>query len=247
MGEEVFSAAGYTVLAPSRPGYGRTPLRTGTSPGGFADATAELCRHLGIDRIAAVVGVSAGGRTAVTMAARHPGLVRRLILESSLGFLPWPERRLRLGAHFAFRAPVEKATWGAVRVLLRTHPAAGLRTMLGVLSTEPIDEVLGTLSDEDRAYLIALFSTMRSGRGFLNDLHSTPDVTSQITQPTLIIASRKDGAVPFAHARSLAAGIPHAEQIVSDSSTHLIWLSPDYPVIAGKVRDFLAAESSQRG
>ncbi|MER6944244.1 hypothetical protein ABT294_09495 [Nonomuraea sp. NPDC000554] len=33
LGKEVFSAAGYTVLVPSRPGYGKTPLQTGTSSG----------------------------------------------------------------------------------------------------------------------------------------------------------------------------------------------------------------------
>lgn len=247
LGEEVFSAAGYTVLVPSRPGYGRTPLQTGTSPGGFADATSELCRHLGIDQVAAVVGISAGGRTAVTMAARHPELAQRLILESALGFLPWPGRRLRLGAPLAFSALIEKATWAVVRALLRRSPAAGLRTMLGGLSTESIDKVLAALSDEDRATLIALFSTMRSGRGFLNDLRSTPDVASQVTQPTLIIASRKDGAVPFVHAQSLAAGIPHAEQILSDSASHFIWFAHDYPLIANQIRDFLSADPSQRG
>ncbi|MGW3351801.1 alpha/beta fold hydrolase [Nonomuraea rubra] len=41
-------------------------------------------------RVAAVVGVSAGGRTALTMAARHPHLVERVILQSSVGFCPGP-------------------------------------------------------------------------------------------------------------------------------------------------------------
>src|SRR5947207_15950443 len=31
LGEEVFADAGCTLLAPSRPGYGRTPLSTGSS------------------------------------------------------------------------------------------------------------------------------------------------------------------------------------------------------------------------
>ncbi|MFI9561568.1 alpha/beta fold hydrolase [Nonomuraea endophytica] len=194
-----------------------------------------------------MVGISAGGRTAVTTAARHPDLVQRLILESSVAFLPWPERSLRLGAHLAFPALAEKATWSAVRTLLRLNPTIGLRTMLGGLSTEPIDAVLAALSDGDRATLIALFSTMRSGRGFLNDLHHVPDATSQVTQPTLIIASRKDGAVPFAHAQSLAAGIAHAEQIVSDADTHFIWFAHDYPAIADKITSFLAADPVVRG
>ncbi|MBL6276370.1 hypothetical protein JMF97_09380 [Micromonospora fiedleri] len=55
--EAVFADADVTVLAPSRPGCGRTPLSTGTTSAGFADVTAELCRHLGIDKVAAVLGI----------------------------------------------------------------------------------------------------------------------------------------------------------------------------------------------
>ena len=58
--------------------------------------------------------------------------------------------------------------------------------------------------------LLALFAQMRSGRGFLNDLRPTPDVTAQIDQPALVIATRTDGGVPFAHAQSLAGTIRHA-------------------------------------
>jgi pimeloyl-ACP methyl ester carboxylesterase len=54
LGEEVFIDAGYTVLAPSRPGYGRTPLSTGRSVTGFSDVARTLCEHLGITRVAAV-------------------------------------------------------------------------------------------------------------------------------------------------------------------------------------------------
>ncbi|MFD0504145.1 alpha/beta fold hydrolase [Streptomyces chiangmaiensis] len=61
VGEEMFAEAGYTVLAPSRPGYGRTPLSTGTASG-FADVVPALCAHLGITEIAAVVGTSGVGR-----------------------------------------------------------------------------------------------------------------------------------------------------------------------------------------
>lgn len=239
LGEDVFVSAGHAVLVPSRPGYGRTPLSTGTSAAGFADVVGELCRHLQIEHAAAVVGISGGGPAAMTMAARHPRLVQRLILQSAVGVLPWPDRTTRLGANLVFAPATERVTWTGVRALMRVAPTIGLRSLLRRLSTQPIGEVMAALGDEHRATLIALFSQMRSGRGFINDLRSTPDVTSEITQPTLVIASPRDGAVPFTHAESLAARINGAELIPSQANNHFIWLGDDYPAIADKIRSFL--------
>jgi pimeloyl-ACP methyl ester carboxylesterase len=240
LGEELFAELGYTVLVPSRPGYGRTPLRTGRSPAGFADAAAELCGRLGIGRLAAVVGVSAGGPTAVTMAARHPHLVQRLLLLGAVGFGPYPDRRTRLGAQVVFNAVTEPVTWAGVRLLLRLAPAAGLRLLLRGTSTLPVRELLAGLGDQHRATLLRLFAGMRSRQGFLNDLRGAADVTAQVTQPALVIASRQDAGVPFVHAEALAAGLPHAELVESGASSHFIWFGEDYPAIAETIRRFLA-------
>jgi pimeloyl-ACP methyl ester carboxylesterase len=145
LGEEVFAEAGYTLLVPSRPGYGRTPLSTGRSVSGFCDVTRALCAQLGITRIAAVVGTSGGGPTAVTMAARHPDLVQRLILQSAVGWLSYPDRRARLGAHVIFTASTERFTWAAIGALMRRAPDTGLRIMLGGLSTLPVRDVMAAL------------------------------------------------------------------------------------------------------
>lgn len=67
-----------------------------------ADVTAALCAHLGIREVTAVVGVSGGAPTAVAMAARHPAFVERLILQSAVGPLPWPDRRTYIGAQVVF-------------------------------------------------------------------------------------------------------------------------------------------------
>jgi pimeloyl-ACP methyl ester carboxylesterase len=239
LGEEAFAAAGYTVLVPSRPGYGRTPLSTGTSVQGYTDAVRALCGHLGIARVAAVVGISGGGPTAATFAARHGDLGERLILFSAVGWLPYPDRRTRLGAYVAFAAMTEHLTWGGVRTLARLSPDRCLRLMLRNLSTRPVDEVVAALSDDDRGMLLALFAQMRSGRGFLNDLRPTPDVTARIDQPTLVIATRTDRGVPFAHAQSLASTIRHAELLESHADTHFIWLGADWPAIVERIRAFL--------
>ena len=135
LGEEVFANAGYTVLAPSRPGYGRTPVTTGTSLEGFAEVAAELCGHLGIGSVAAVVGQSAGGPSAVTIAARCPELAERLILQSAVGPLAWPRQADAAGRQGRVQPHTEHLTWahpGAPR------PAAGLRLLLGGLSVQPL-------------------------------------------------------------------------------------------------------------
>lgn len=244
LGEEVFAAAGCTILAPSRPGYGRTPLSTGTSVEGFTDVVRELCAHLGIARAAAVVGISGGGPSAATVAARHPDLVERLILVSAVGWLPFPDRRTRLGAYLGFNAVTEHLTWAGVHQLARMAPDACLRMMLRSLSTRPVGEVVAALSAEDRAMLLSLFTQMRSGRGFLNDLHATPDITAQIDQPTLVIATRTDGGVPFAHAQSLAGSIRNAELIESSAHSHFVWLGADWPAIAERIRAFVHTDPS---
>ncbi|MGH1552302.1 alpha/beta fold hydrolase [Streptomyces sp. L7] len=177
LGEEVFAEAGCSVLVPSRPGYGRTPVSTGLSATGFADVTAALCGHLGITEVAAVVGVSGGGPTAVAMAARHPALVQRLLLKSAVGPPPWPGRRTRLGARIVFAPHTERVSWALVHLLMRYAPDAGLRILLRDSTLLPVRDVVAELRPEDRTRLVALFSRMRSGRGF------TRGISSEVAAP----------------------------------------------------------------
>ena len=232
LGEDVFAENGCTLLVPSRPGYGRTPLSTGGSVEGFTDVVRALCANLGITHITAVVGISGGGPSAATMAARHVDLVERLILISAVGWLPYPDRRTRLGAHVVFAARTEAVTWAGIRAFARMAPEVVLRLMLSSLSTRPVGEVMAALRAEDRELLLTLFAGMRSGRGFGNDLRPTPDVSGRVDQPTLVIATRTDGGVPFAHAQSLASTIRNAQLVESRAPTHLVWLGPDWPMIA---------------
>jgi hypothetical protein len=72
--------------------------------------------------------------------------------------------------------------------------------LLSSLSTKPVGDVVAALRDHDRAMLLDLFTRMRSGRGFLNDLRPrpTPPVGGQLT---LWIATRTDGRRPLRTAR----------------------------------------------
>ncbi|MEW9527344.1 alpha/beta fold hydrolase [Microbispora sp. NPDC049125] len=248
LGEEVFADAGYTVLAPSRPGYGRTPLTTGTSPEGFAEVVAELCDRLGIGSLAAVVGQSAGGRSAVTLAARCPALVRRLILQSAVGPLVWPDLRTRLGGGVVFSPRGERLTWALIHLLMRRAPAAGLRLLLRDLSVQPIGPVLAAMAEPHRALVTALFERMRSGSGFSNDLRGFTDTTAyrraaaDVTQPALVIASPDDASVPFSHAQALADALPDVRLIAGRAPSHFIWFGDDYPALSAAITGFLGED-----
>jgi 2-hydroxy-6-oxonona-2,4-dienedioate hydrolase len=78
---------GFRLIAPSRFGYLGTPIPADTSPAGQADAHAALLSELKVSKVI-IVGVSAGARSAVELAIRHPGLVAGLILISPGTYAP---------------------------------------------------------------------------------------------------------------------------------------------------------------
>jgi pimeloyl-ACP methyl ester carboxylesterase len=241
LGERVFEDLGYSVLAPSRPGYGKTHVRGAGTPDEFADATAELCRFLGVDRVAAVMAMSAGGRTGLAMAARHPQLVQKLIVEAAVGFQPWPDPWVRIGGRIIFSPVCEPAVWLLVRTLMRRAPEFGLRVMMRSLSTLPAAVVVDGLSHDERATLSELFTRMRSGRGFATDLeYARKPVTASVSQPTLIVAGANDGAVPLSQAECLEHRIVDATLKVADSTSHFLWFGPGSAEVADAIRTFLS-------
>lgn len=248
LGDAALVAAGYAVVTPSRPGYGRTPLSAGPSPSAFADTTAALCSHLGVEEVLAVVGVSAGGPSAVAMAARHPSLVRSLVLQSARSSLPFPEGVTRLIARAAFRPGTESRTWGAVHELVRRAPEAGLRLMMSSLSTLPARRVVEDLSVREREELVDVFAGLRSGAGFAADMDQRvdPGLERRVTQPTLVVASHADGQVRWAHAEQLHRSIPHSTAWVSPSASHLIWYGSGGPPTDQRTQEFLTAVAGQR-
>ena len=74
---------GCEVLAPSRPGYLRTPLDSGRSPKNQADLYAAILDSLDIERLA-VLGFSAGAPSAVHFAARYPDRTKALFLDAPI-------------------------------------------------------------------------------------------------------------------------------------------------------------------
>lgn len=236
-GEESFLAGGQSILVASRPGYGRTSLGAGPSAPEFAIRLASLCRRLGLSEVT-VVGISVGARTALTMAAFHPELVPRVILMCPTSFRLWPSRSGRRIAYTVFAPGVERATWGTLHRMLRHDPDKHLPGIIANLTTLDGQEAVRRLGP-DAEKMTEFLLRCQSSRGFLVDLRTPTDVTDDVGQPTLILATRNDGAVSFDHAEHLAATMRHATLVEVDTPTHLLWLGEGSDHTAAAIQSFM--------
>jgi hypothetical protein len=93
---------------------------------------------------------------------------------------------------------VQGLTWGLVHTLLRRNPRRYLPRLAEQLSTPPGDEVVQRLGP-DTAAMAEFLLTCRSDHGYRIDMRAPTDVTGDVRQPTLVLASPNDGAVGMEH------------------------------------------------
>ncbi len=111
------------------------------------------------------------------------------------------------------------------------------------LSTLPARQVMDDLTSHDRRVLVNAFAGMRSGSGFLADMRQPVSSATerQVTQPTLVVASRTDGQVHWDHAEELSRNIPHSTTWASPSLSHLLWFGSGGPATDRCTEDFLTS------
>ncbi|GGK31561.1 putative hydrolase YcgS [Deinococcus malanensis] len=221
LGHEQLAAAGFTVLIPSRPGYDSTPADLGETAHEAAKTLVALLDHLNISSMR-VIGISAAGPTALTLAAEYPERVDQLVLESAL-VDPWEPGVQRL-ARLVF-GRLQTWTWRLNRALLRLAPGPMLRLMLSQLSTRPVQQVMAGLTPADQREIQVLLRSFSSGRaGFLNDIrHVSPDL-QRIRTPTLVMYSPYDRSIPLKQPLRLLRELPDAVGVEIPSDLHLMWL-----------------------
>lgn len=239
LGEATFLELGRSVLLVSRPGYGRTDLSAGPSVPEFIPRLARLITDLGL-RPRVAVGISLGARSAMTLAALYPDLVQRVILLCPVSFRPWPPPQTRRIARLVFNAGTERLTWGIVHQMLRRDPNRNLPKLVKDLSLLPGPDAVQRLGS-DREAMVEFLLTCRSSRGFLNDLRSPTDVTADVRQPALVVASRYDRSVAAEHPRHLVATLPQARLVEVETPTHILWLGQGAEQTRAAIRDFLVA------
>jgi pimeloyl-ACP methyl ester carboxylesterase len=151
----------FAVLTPSRPGYDSTPAAVGRTAQAAADALAALLDTLAIPDVA-VIGISAGGPTAIAFAQQYPDRTRQLILESAVT-TEWDAVLKRHARRLFGRA--ERLTWAIVRLALRLTPEMLIKAMMTEFTTLPVDQVLRRMSQEDLRFVTQIFLAHAVGDG----------------------------------------------------------------------------------
>jgi pimeloyl-ACP methyl ester carboxylesterase len=171
-----------------------------------------------------VIGISAGGLTALALAAGFPQKVSKLILLSALTQKWLTPRDLRYWQGKTLFAPgVETYTWALFNALYAGLPGPLARTMFAQLSTyRPIH-----VADDEVVELQAMLGRQRSGWGFRNDLDQDLDEATlrQICCPTLVLHGRYDQQVALEHPLHAQATIRGAIlHLYENRWGHLLWL-----------------------
>ena len=238
--ENFFLENGYNLVIPSRPGYGKTPSSSGKKAEEFADTIASLLDDLMIDKVI-VIGISAGGRTALHFAKNYPIRLTKLILESAVTCETWPDLGTQIGSLLLFNRFSERLTWATFRLLGGFAPNVALKIMMKSLSSLNSQEVVDCWNEKERKSVLEFLLGSRSGSGFLNDIKHTFafDKLNLITVPTLIIASSNDKSVSPLNSIKASQQISGAELMMTPAECHLIWFSEYKIEIENKIADFL--------
>jgi pimeloyl-ACP methyl ester carboxylesterase/DNA-binding CsgD family transcriptional regulator len=200
-------AAGRTVVRYDRVGTGMSdrerPHQTFTPEFELATLRAVL-DELGLERVT-LMGISCGGCTAVSFAARWPERVDRVVLYGSYA-----------DGHALGPPEVRK---GMVD-LVRSHWGLGSRLLADMFGPSWSPETRAAFTSSQRSCADAAVAA-----GLLELIYGT-DVREDLPRmraPALVLHREHDRAMRLKGAREVAALLPHAELVTLPGDAHLPW------------------------
>lgn len=223
---------GFRLIAPNRPGYGRTPLSPHRSAAACAGVAAALLDLLGIARVS-VMGSSGGAAFAASFAAAYPLRTTALVLlcpqVHRWDHKRWLPASSRWTLPLLRRPLLRKLLLKLHRVLLRRMTVAQfLKTEAGYRYPEAAGDPASLALCEKT--LVAMVKGVGCA-GFENDFVVFtseeiigPDVLMRT--PTLIIHDVTDPMAPAHHVAWLVAKCPRCETVPVHAAGHLIWVGP---------------------
>lgn len=247
LGYKTLLENGFSIITPSRAGYGGTSKELGESLSVACEYYAKLLNHLNIKKVH-LVAISAGGPSGIYFAAKYPEMVCSLTLQSAVT-KEWltPKDKEFKAARVLFRPKTEKYTWKLIALINNLFPRFIFNKMFPSFSKLTPDEANGMLSKEDVEAIRKMNNRQRSGYGFFIDLVQIDELAidnlQAISCPTLIMHSKYDGSVPLEHPYYAHKNIHTSELCLLDTWGHLIWLGNSSKQTDEKLIEFLTSHT----
>lgn len=242
-----------SVIAPSRPGYLRTPLASGILPEQQADLMLALLDKLEVPS-ADVLAFGEGVPAALQFALKYPARVQKLVIASPVlqpppaGKSRFPEEIMAgmtgdvgswILSEVAHRDPTEILNWIFPRESLRS-PIQQKEARQFILDSpeqrEDFQELVDTVVPMDAR-----------GPGTRNDLvqeRSKPPIAyDKITVPVLVIQGELDAVTSTKEGEAMAAKIPGSQYAVIPATGHLLMLGPGTEEASQRIESFLASQA----
>jgi pimeloyl-ACP methyl ester carboxylesterase len=240
------------VIAPSRPGFLRTPLDDHRSFEDQAALLVALLDALDVKR-PIVVGISCGGPVALQIAAKYPERVAGLVLLSAVT-TELDERMYDTGNPILdpllTSTPVLDIRSGLFAFLHRITPDQFIANMHAGFSTlegedlETYVEYIQTHPEQralDLSFATTIFPASARIDGTLNDERWCRDLPAvdyeRIESPALVVHGEFDAAVPIDHAEFVVESLQDVE-FVRVEVDHLAGVGPDADQIQQSVLSF---------
>lgn len=223
--------AGVRVIAPDRPGYGRSDPKPGRSLLDWTKDVAVLADHLQLDRFC-IAGVSGGGPGALACAFKMPerlrsvGVVAGAAPTDAPGVFDGMSTVNRFFTRLAWHAPYLSAlNTRFIATIIQRDPSRYIAIMQR--KVHDVDRAALTRSDV-RDMLIKDFTEALhlGGQGMVDDMQANHGRSwgfplEQISVPVMLWYATLDRSVPQAMGRYLAQMIPNAEHHLVPNAGHL--------------------------
>ncbi|MBM7387158.1 alpha/beta fold hydrolase [Clavibacter phaseoli] len=231
-------SAGHALHSLDLPGFGWSdPVAGPTTLESLADALPGYLDAAGVAGPVTVVGNSLGGAVAMTLATRHPGRVRALVLADSAGF----GRQVTVGLRMLAFDPL-------ATLLMRPTPGNSRRSTRTIFH----DPALTTDARVRHAQELSARPTHAATMlDIARDLGTVRGVSSRWRRPlvegvresglpVLAVWGDRDRILPPAHLAAVARELPDARTRLIPDCGHMPQIErPD--LFAGLVEDFLAS------
>lgn len=261
------ATGGFRVIAPSRPGYLRTPLAAGLLLEDQADLMNALLEELKIGR-AAVLGVSVGGTVALEFAATYPQKTASVVLVSPITRRHLDQYNLPATSELIEERVLTDTTGDMGSWYASNLAERGETKLLSAVLDRDTDldggkkEKLARSVTEDpgrmeffRDLVLSVAPLENRESGTRNDLLMMkalqPVDCSDVEAPILLVNGESRSSKEWTDPDLILKSAPNARGLQIPKVGRLVWLSPEVgemnDEIAAFIGDAFAAEADRSG